>query len=203
MLKSIAPFCGHGLNCTVSHSILLSFLFLSFPPIFFSVLVLILLADTVCGTRKIPSLISENFFNLRQYNYITQANSNICFGSSRVDILYSRKKKLYMYLPISKTWNQVIWEKIMGKYFSLCFCNYFMVFFSVNPTAYTYFVAKCQILTRQRWMGKNTISDLRGRKCDKYLNTEHLLLSCWSLVCSLWKQRSNNYFAFILNIWSC
>lgn len=116
---------------------------------------------------------------------------------------YTAEKKFYMYLPISKTWNQVIQEKIMGKYFSLFFCNYFMVFFSVNPTAYTYFVAKCQILTRQRWLGKNTISDLRGRKCDKYLNTEHLLLSCWSLVCSLWKQRSNNYFTFVLNIWSC
>lgn len=28
---------------------------------------------------------------------------------------------LYIYLPVSKTWNQVTWEKIMGKYFSLCF----------------------------------------------------------------------------------
>lgn len=62
------------------------------------------------------------FFNLRQYNYITQANSNICFGSSRVDFLYRGKKYiLYIYLPVSKTWNQVTWEKIMGKYFSLCF----------------------------------------------------------------------------------
>lgn len=179
MLKSIAPFCGHGLICTVSHLILLSFLFLSFPPIFFSVLALILLADTVCGTRKIPSLISENFFSLRQYNYITQANSNICFGSSRVDLLYSGKKNFtctYPFLKLeTKLFKKRLWGSISHFFF---FCNYFMVFFSVNPTAYTYFVAKCQILTRQRWLGKNTISDLRGRKCDKYLNTEHLLLSC-------------------------
>lgn len=96
---------------------------LFFPHFFFAVyLVLILSADPLCGTRKIPPLISEIFFNLRQYNYITQANSNICFGSSRVDFLYRGKIYiLYIYLPVSKTWNQVTWEKIMGKYFSLCF----------------------------------------------------------------------------------
>lgn len=94
-------------------------------------------------------------------------------------------------------------KRLWGSISHFVFCNYFMVFFSVNPTVYTYFAAKCQILTREGWNGQKCYIWPKGRKCDKNLNTEHLLLSCWSLVCSHWKQRSNNCFTFILNIWSC
>lgn len=203
VLQSITPFCGRGLIYTVSHLILFSSFSSLFSP-FFCIGIDPLSWHSVWYQKN-------SILHLRDF-FLTWGSIIILLKLIQAFVLvalewtfYTVEKNIYYTCtyPFLKRETKLPEKRLWGSISHFVFCNYFMVFFSVNPTVYTYFVTKCQILTRQGWMGKNAISDLLGKKCDKYLNREHLLLSCWSLVCSHWKQRSSNYFTFILNIWSC